>query len=74
MDRLVVGTPGGGGRGGRGRGGAAAGMTWAEWLAKTPFSEQAQKDTLEKIKARVLELMGEAARNQYVRNGSARRP
>jgi spermidine dehydrogenase len=43
-DRLVVGTPGGGGRGGRGRGGASNGMTWAEWLAKTPFSEQAQKD------------------------------
>ena len=44
VDRLVVGTPGGGGRGGRGRGGASSGMTWAEWLAKTPFSEQAQKD------------------------------
>jgi hypothetical protein len=37
-------------------------------------SEQAMKDNIEKIKARVLELMGEAARNQYVRNGSARRP
>jgi len=43
VDRLVVGTPGGGGRG-RGRGNAANGLTWAEWLAKTPFSEQAQKD------------------------------
>jgi len=43
VDRLVVGTPGGGGRG-RGRGNAANGLTWAEWLTKTPFSEQAQKD------------------------------
>jgi len=43
VDRLVVGTPGGGGRG-RGRGNTANGLTWAEWLTKTPFSEQAQKD------------------------------
>jgi spermidine dehydrogenase len=43
VDRLVVGTPGGGGRG-RGRGNSANGLTWAQWLAKTPFSEQAQKD------------------------------
>jgi len=43
VDRLVVGTPGGGGRG-RGRGNSANGLTWAEWLTKTPFSEQAQKD------------------------------
>jgi len=41
-DRLVVGTPGGGGRG-RGRGGAN-GMTWEAFLAKTPFSAEAQKD------------------------------
>jgi spermidine dehydrogenase len=43
VDRLVVGTPGGGGRG-RGRGNSSNGLTWAQWLAKTPFSEQAQKD------------------------------
>jgi spermidine dehydrogenase len=43
VDRLVVGTPGGGGRG-RGRGNSSNALTWAEWLAKTPFSEQAQKD------------------------------
>jgi spermidine dehydrogenase len=42
VDRLVVGTPGGGR--GRGRGTTPNGLTWAEWLAKTPFSEQAQKD------------------------------
>ncbi len=41
-DRLVIGSPGGGGRGGRGSGGPA--MSWEEWLAKTPFSSQAQKD------------------------------
>jgi spermidine dehydrogenase len=43
VDRLVVGTPGGGGRG-RGRGNSSNGLTWAQWLSKTPFSEQAQKD------------------------------
>ena len=41
-DRLVIGSPGGGGRGGRGSGGPA--MSWEEWLAKTPFSSEAQKD------------------------------
>jgi spermidine dehydrogenase len=47
-DRLVIGAPGGGGRGGRGgkRGGGAGqpAIGWKEWLAKTPFSEQAQRD------------------------------
>ena len=37
-------------------------------------NETAMKEKLEKIKARVLELMGESARNQHVRNGSSRRP
>ena len=38
-DRLVVGMPGGG----RGRGGAA-GITWQEFLAKTPLQPDVQKD------------------------------
>jgi len=42
-DRLVVGTPGGGGRGGRGRG-AAAPLTWEAFLAKTPLADAAQRD------------------------------
>lgn len=37
-DRLVVGTPGGGGRG------QANAMSWPEFLAKTPMAEQARKD------------------------------
>lgn len=37
-------------------------------------SEKAMKEKIEKIKARVVELMGESARNQHVRNGGARRP
>lgn len=32
-----------------------------------------KKDQLEKIKARVLDMMGEAARNEYMRNGVSRR-
>src|SRR2546423_3309380 len=40
-DRLVVGTPDGG-RGGRGRGNAQ-GLTWEEFLAKTPLSADAQR-------------------------------
>ena len=43
-DRLVIGSPAGGGHGGRGRGSDGPPMTWEEWLAKTPFSPQAQKD------------------------------
>jgi len=41
-DRLVIGTPGG--RGGRGRGAAPGGMSWKEFLAKTPLSPEAQAD------------------------------
>ncbi len=37
-------------------------------------ADEARKDAIEKIKARVLEMMGEAARNQYLRNGVTRRP
>jgi spermidine dehydrogenase len=41
VDRLVLGTPGGR----RGRGGAQApGLSWKEFLAKTPLSDQAQAD------------------------------
>lgn len=36
-------------------------------------SEKAMKEQLEKIKARVMELMADAARNQFMRNGGARR-
>jgi spermidine dehydrogenase len=39
VDRLVVGTPSGGGRGG-----AAAASSWPEFLAKTPLHAQAQQD------------------------------
>ena len=42
-DRLVVGTPGGGGRGGRGRGSAAP-LTWEAFLAKSPLAEAVQRD------------------------------
>lgn len=37
-------------------------------------AEEQQKEQIEKIKARVLEMMGEVARIQYVRNGTVRRP
>lgn len=37
-DRLVVGTPGGGGRG------QASGTTWQDFLAKTPLADQAKRD------------------------------
>lgn len=37
-------------------------------------SEQKHKEQIEKIKARVLEMMGEVARTQYMRNGVTRRP
>ena len=37
-------------------------------------SEKAMKEQIEKIKKRVLDLMGDAARNQQFRNGPSRRP
>ncbi len=37
-------------------------------------SEKEMKERIEKIKKRVIELMGEAARHQELRNGLARRP
>ena len=36
--------------------------------------EKAMKERIEKIKAKVVELLGEAARNQEMRNGMSRRP
>jgi hypothetical protein len=36
--------------------------------------EKAMRERIEKIKAKVIELMGDAARNQDVRNGMSRRP
>ena len=45
VDRLVVGTPGGGGRG------AAPVTSWPEFLAKTPLNDQARKD-IERIESR----------------------
>ena len=37
-------------------------------------SQKKEQEQLEKIKARVLEMMAEGARNQYLRNGITRRP
>ena len=48
---------------------AAAHAASAQLAAK-----EAMTRAIEKIKARVLEMMGEAARNQYLRNGVTRRP
>ena len=56
-------------KGGQGSANEAAKATDAK-----AAGDKQQKEQIEKIKARVLELMGEAARNQDLRNGSARRP
>jgi hypothetical protein len=55
-------------------GGNAAMHEMAHAAAAAQASAQKQKEHLEKIKARVIEMMGEGVRNQYLRNGSARRP
>jgi hypothetical protein len=55
-----------------------AGHGAADETAKAAQAEMAsaekQKEQIEKIKARVIEMMGEAARTQYMRNGVTRRP
>ena len=56
---------------GEGHGGADAMARAAE--AEMAATEQLNHQ-IEKIKARVMEMMGEAARNQYLRNGVTRRP
>lgn len=55
-------------------GGQGASTEMANTALAAMASEQKQKEQIEKIKARVIEMMGEAARNQYMRNGSTRRP
>ena len=55
-------------------GGQGAADEMANAQAAQAASAQKHKEQLEKIKARVLEMMGEGARNQYVRNGVTRRP
>jgi hypothetical protein len=58
-------------QGGHSDGGGAAA---ASQQKSAQAAEDAKKAALEKIKERVLEMMGEAARNDYVRNGVSRRP
>ena len=55
-------------------GGQGAADEVAKAMMSKVASEQNQKEQLEKIKARVLEMMSEGVRNQYLRNGVARRP
>jgi hypothetical protein len=59
-------------QGGHSDGGGAAAAASQQKSAQA--AEDAKKAALEKIKARVLEMMGEAARNDYMRNGVSRRP
>jgi len=56
------------------QGGGESRPSGADEAQAAMHAEQAHKEQLEKIKARVLEMMGEAARNQYLRNGVTRRP
>lgn len=58
---------------GHGDGQHASGQA-AQQMEAERNADEARKDAIEKIKARVLEMMGEAARNQYLRNGVTRRP
>src|SRR5262245_28149774 len=46
----------------------------AEEAQAAMHAQAATKEKIEKIKARVLQMMGEGARNQYLRNGVTRRP
>jgi len=54
--------------------GAPSSKSSAEASKAKMASEEAKKQQIEKIKKRVVELMGEAARNEYLRNGLSRRP
>ena len=60
----------------QGGGAAAASMssTGAEMMAKSGVKGDPMKEKVEAVKARVLDMLGEAARNQILRNGVARRP
>jgi len=54
--------------------GQGATSAQADANMKKMEAEKKMKERIEKIKARVIELMGDAARNQEMRNGFARRP
>ena len=53
---------------------ADAGVVQSRVQLERLVADDDKKDQLEKIKARVLDMMGEAARNEYMRNGVSRRP
>jgi hypothetical protein len=55
-------------------GGHGASMAAAHAAEAAKAAAEQRAEQIEKIKARVLEMMGEAARNQYMRNGLNRRP
>ncbi|NVB80664.1 MAG: DUF4157 domain-containing protein [Kofleriaceae bacterium] len=54
--------------------GQGASMDAAAAQKAAKAAEDQMKENIEKIKARVLEMMGESARVQYERNGLSRRP